>query len=141
MNLFYHAKSYRNEEEARFISRILTWLKGVGGRYTPKHEVKFVNPQRRIVQLKERAEGILFKENYFKQWHAALERDGKREKLGIYLAGPGLMYIPLPRDVEAGSRVILWYELLPIEKIGYMISFISLVVLIIITWRKPEWLI
>jgi|GEM_PF-1884827 len=141
MNLFYHAKSYGNEEEAKFISRILTWLKGVGGRDTLKHEVEFVNPQRRIVQLKERAGGILFKENYFKQWHAALERAGKLEKLRIYLAGPGLMYIPLPRDVEAGFKVVLWYELLPMEKLGYIMSITSLVALIIIAWRKPEWLI
>ena len=141
MNLFYHTKSYRNEEEAKFISRILTWLKGVGGRDTPKHEVEFVNPQRRIVQLEERAGGILFKENYFRQWHAVLERDGERERLRVYLAGPGLMYIPLPRDVEAGSRVVLWYELLPMEKLGYMMSFASLVVLVIIAWRKSEWLI
>ena len=140
MNLFYHVKSYRNEEEARFISRILAWLRGVGGRDMPKHEVEFVNPQRRIVQLEERAGGILFKENYFRQWHVVLEGDGKRERLRIYLAGPGLMYIPLPRDVEAGSRVVLWYELLPMEKLGYMMSFASLVALIIIAWRKSEWL-
>jgi hypothetical protein len=139
VNLFYHAKGYRNGEEAKFIARILMWLGGVEKRPLPEHDAEFVNPQRRIVELKEPARGILFKESYFPQWHAALIGEGRKERLRIYLAGPGLMYVPLP-DVQTPSKVILWYDLSPPEKAGYIISGVSLIALIIVVWKRPQWL-
>jgi len=141
MNLLYHELNYRNREEGRFIASILRWLGGAGEVSTPRYRADFINPHKRIVELEEPCRGILFKEHYFRQWHATLEGDGVREKLKIYLAGPGMMYIPLPRGVEAESRITIQYDLSLPEKAGYMVSVISLIALLIITWRRPEWLI
>ena len=72
MNLFYHAKSYRNKEELKFIVNILKWLNGIGGTSNPSYNVEFINPQKRIITIEDKYKGILFKEHYFTQWHATL---------------------------------------------------------------------
>jgi len=137
MNLFYHVKSYRNREEARFMAKILRWLGGVEAEPQPRHSAEFINPQRRVVRLDERAGGVLFKEHYFSQWHAILVEGDHKTNLKIYLAGPGMMYIPLP-EVDPPAEVILIYDLSPPEKAGYIISLISLIALVVIAWRRPS---
>ena len=140
MNLFYHAKSYRNSEESRFIRRILSWLSGGFESSVLSCRVEFVNPQRRIVWIDGSAGGVLFKENYFRQWHAALIVGGERRRVSIYLAGPGLMYIPLPRNMGDHFEVLLWYDLSIGEKVGYVVSVFSLVLLLILVLRRPDFL-
>ncbi len=76
MNLFYHVKSYRDSEESRFINKILRWLTDFNVS-SPDYKAEFVNPQRRIVEIDDFARGILFKENYFKQWHALIRENGE----------------------------------------------------------------
>jgi uncharacterized membrane protein len=139
MNLFYHTIDYRNPEEARFAGRILQWLRGIDKRPSPHHQASFINPQLRIIELDAPAKGILFKENHFPQWHAFLVSDGVKKKLKIYLAGPGMMYIPLP-EIEGPSKVTLKYELSLQEKVGCIISYLSLIPLLIIAFKKPQWL-
>ena len=140
MNLFYHVKSYRSSEESRFIRRILSWLSGGFESSVLSCRVEFVNPQRRIVWIDGSAGGVLFKENYFRQWHAALIVGGERRRVSIYLAGPGLMYIPLPRNMGDHFEVLLWYDLSIGEKVGYVVSVFSLVLLLILVLRRPDFL-
>ncbi len=137
MNLFYHTKSFRNSEEAKFIVRILRWLKGIEKNDELDYDYQFINPQRRIIKLNEIADGILFKECYFKQWHAILVEGSHKTNLKIYMAGPGMMYIPLP-EFDPPADVILIYDLSLPEKAGYLISLISLIALAIIAWRRPS---
>jgi len=130
MNLVYHIVSYRNVEESELLKNALLWLSGSPGP-EPLYEVEFVNPQKRVVKIHSEARGVLFKENYFKQWRARIVyQDGSKEKLRIYLAGPGLMYIPIPEDASVPMTVVMSYHKLPQERAGDMISIVSLVLLV-----------
>jgi len=130
MNLVYHVVSYRNVEESELLKNALLWLSGSPGP-EPRYEVEFVNPQKRVVKIHSEARGVLFKENYFKQWRAkVVYQDGSKEKLRIYLAGPGLMYIPIPEDASVPMTVVMSYHKLPQERAGDMISIVSLVLLV-----------
>ena len=93
------------------------------------YEVEFVNPQKRVVKIYSEAKGVLFKENYFKQWRAEVSGAGGRVKLPIYLAGPGLMYVPLPDDTVFPVTVTFTYRRLPQEVAGDLVSILTLIFL------------
>jgi hypothetical protein len=48
------------------------------------------------------------------------------EDLDIYLAGPGLMYVPIILE-EPPTTIIFEYQMLQIEKLGYITSALSLI--------------
>lgn len=130
MNLIYHAERFDNPEEAKFIRNLFSWLGGVNTSRAPDYSMEFDNPERRVVTLKGHAQGILFRENYFKQWHAKILDGNEVSSQEIFLAGPGQMYVPLPEETSESAKVVLWYELLLQEKVGYAVSVITLIALI-----------
>ncbi len=136
MNLVYHIIYYRNTEESKFLGRIIEWLAGLAG-LEPEYEAEFINPQKRVVRVYSEAKGVLFKENYFKQWSAkAVYADGSQQRLKIYLAGPGLMYIPIPENVSLPLEIVLTYHKLPQERVGDIISLTSLVGLTVLVFLR-----
>lgn len=132
LNLLYHAVSYKNLEEARFIDKIIFSLLGTnqGPQTLPKSKTEFVNPQKRIIEIQEPAEGVLLKENYFFNWQASFEKDGRKVNLKIYPAGPDFMYIPFGKTIDKG-KVTLFYRRSLMEKGSTAISLISLIGLIL----------
>jgi|WetSurSiteA1Bulk_404760.scaffolds.fasta_scaffold01099_6 hypothetical protein len=134
MNLPYHALSYENKEEKNFLARIIFSLLGKSQEATtiPKNKALFINPQKRAVEITEAATGVLFKENYFFNWHAKYQNGDKTETLEIYPAGLDFMYIPL-KEVKSGGKVIVYYKRSTMEVIATLLSivtFVSLVILI-----------
>lgn len=147
MNLPYHIITYHNEEESRFFGKLL--YSSVGLKLeedkpiekaeekdltyeTDSYKTEFVNPEKRIVTLKKSTDGALFKESYFRNWHAKLIKGNDVQKLKIYYAGPGFMYVRLPEGVKAQDKIIFEYKKSwwP-EKISIIISLLTLLGLLL----------
>lgn len=110
-----------------------------------KQTAKFVNNQTREVEMGDKFEGVLLKETYFPNWHAWIELKTKDQRLKktnlkIYQAGPGMMYVVLPKDYAVPAKVIFGYRLSLIEKIGFLISFVTFVLMVLSVvgwdWKK-----
>ena len=55
--------------------------------------------------------GVVFKENNLPGWKAWAEVNSKKQNLKIYAAGPDLMFVPLPSELEGRSvKVSLTYQ-------------------------------
>ena len=130
MNLVYHILYYGgNREEAKFLKNIIVWLVGQA-EPPPAHEVSFLNPQKRVVRVDEHAKGVLFKESYVPGWGASARMpDGSSEKLRVYMAGPGLMYVPLPEVLAYPVTVTLTYRLPVMCRVGNYVSIATLIAL------------
>jgi len=134
LNLPYHAKSYRNREEAKLLLRLLNWLSPPREKSSTEVEVDRPIPEKMIIPISGEAKGgasVFVRETYFPKWHAYLEVGGERMKLDLYYSGPGFMLIILPEEVNAPARLILRYETIRIEYIGYIITISSIILLII----------
>lgn len=130
-NFLYHINVNKNQEEAKFLARMINWL-GAGEKVGPvDYQVKFISPEKRVVEIKEPAKGVLFKESYYPNWHAyLLDSKGKKDKLEIKLVGPAMMYVLLPEELSLPARVIFEYKLSLIEKLGILVSFLAFLFLL-----------
>lgn len=131
-NFLYHINAYKNLEEARFFYRILDWLAKPETETKTIFEAKFLNPQKREIMINSPAKGILFKESYYPNWQAYLKQPGQTiKKLKINLAGPGMMYVSLKENGVYPTKVVFQYQLSLVEKLGFLLSLLTLVTLAI----------
>ena len=132
LNLPYHIMVYRNSEESKFLLRMLDWAASFsnGRERETRYSVKRSNPQRVEVLVTSRANGILFKESYFEDWHAFMMANGQRTDLTIYRSGPDFMYVPLEPSLSQPLNVIFEYQMSYVEWSGIIISLVTMVVLI-----------
>jgi hypothetical protein len=137
MNLLYHAANYKNKEEALLVKGIFDWLQDEKEISTTDFKVEFIHPEKRVINLKSRANGVLFREVHFPKWRSYFEKDGGRKKLPIYTAGPDFMYIPLS-GVETGGSLILEYKKVSVDWIAVFVSLTTFFVLIL--WLFDWWI-
>jgi len=90
-NLFYHAKAYANDVEADFLIGLLG---PVTTSPAPSGSAEQLDPERVSIRTSG-ASGAFVSASYHPKW-AARWSDGSSRH--VYYAGPGLMYVPLPRD-------------------------------------------
>jgi hypothetical protein len=88
-NLFYHAKSYANDVEADFLVGLLGPLTTPP---TPSGSGAQLDPERVSIRASN-ASGAFISTSYHPKWTARWSDGSSR---GVYFAGPGLMYVPLP---------------------------------------------
>jgi hypothetical protein len=97
-------------------------------------KAEFVNSHKRVIELEEYFPGVLLKEAYYRNWNASLLKteDGKlkTEGLPVYFAGPGMMYVSLPKEYDLPAKVVFEYKMSWVEWMGWGISLLSLVGLI-----------
>jgi hypothetical protein len=137
MNLPYHIVSYKNKEEGRILGQLLAWLIQEEGPQknppleatlenltykTADYKVSFINPQERIITANQSRGGVLFKEAYFKDWHAYI--NGKSSP--IYKAGPNFMYLPLSDQLGSVEIRFVYKKSFFPEKLGSLISLLTL---------------
>jgi len=120
INIIYHTLTYKSTEERKLIASIVGWLTESASE-TPLFEVEFQSPDKRVIRVYSPAKGVLLRERYFRQWRAYVSSPGGEMPARIYLAGPGMMYIPL-RGCKPPAEVILEYHELPAEKAAPVIS-------------------
>lgn len=95
-------------------------------------KAKFVNNQKREIELRRRFSGVILKESYHQNWRAFLSSaQGDKIPLKIYFAGPAMMYVSLPQTYGLPARVFFEYKLGWPEKTGLALSLITLLVLIL----------
>ncbi len=139
MNLLYHIASHQNEEESRFLARMIQWVSNEDEVVRPQYEARFVHPQRREVTVQSRAKGVLFKESYFPNWHAYVAGQERR----IYRAGPDFIYVPIPQGTSYPVQVIFEYRKSSLEQAAAAISFVTFTALLLYLWKgwilPPTW--
>jgi len=134
LNLPYHAKSYRNKEEAKLLLRLLNWLSPPGEESSIEVKVHRSIPEKMIIPLSGGGEdgvSVFVRETYFPKWHAYLEVGDKRRKLDVYYSGPGFMLVILPEEIDTPAKLILRYETIRIEYVGYIITLCAIILLIV----------
>jgi hypothetical protein len=131
INLAYHALSFENKVEVSYWVELLEEL--LGEPLVEKEEImvdfSIWESEKRVMILDKPAKGILVRESHFPQWRAYLKtKNAKGETqnaLKIYTAGPRFMYLPLPD--EGGSEAGLAYKTGWLEKLGWVVSLVTLV--------------
>jgi len=144
-NLPYHALSYQSKTEGDYFGGLLETILRSSLEEKREEKVNFSlwQPERRVIELSVPRKGVLLKESHFPQWHAYLKTTEDKQlttkKLRIFTAGPNLMYIPLPPNVNLPARIILDYQISLIEKLGWLTTFAAFVTLsLYLAGRSPK---
>ncbi|OGD91583.1 hypothetical protein A3D81_00540 [Candidatus Curtissbacteria bacterium RIFCSPHIGHO2_02_FULL_40_17] len=98
-NLPYHVIRDYNEDEANFLTNILSSLTDLSEKKVGDASYKWFSPEKREVQTNG-ARAVLFKEEAFPNWLAKSENG---QKLQVYKAGPtspGYIYVPFSGDLK-----------------------------------------
>lgn len=145
INLPYHALSYVDKTESNYLGSLLEASLGRPLEEEREERVKFSlwQPEKRVVELSAPRKGILLKESHFPQWHAYLQTvsNGRqiRKGLKIFTAGPNLMYLPLPQNINFPAKIILDYQISAVENLGWLTTFSTFViVLLYLGGRTPK---
>jgi hypothetical protein len=84
------------------------------------------NPELVEIYVEEPARGVLFKETHHDRWTATLvEASGRERRLNIHHAGPGFMFVALPKETEYPARVVLKYEQSWQDLAGYLATALT----------------
>jgi hypothetical protein len=140
LGLPYHVDSFASGPESAWLGRLLGAATDHVTAGSATFTAQFVDAGHRRV-VTSAGSGVLLKEQDAADWHATVDGRGT----SIYPAGPGMMWIPLPAD---GARHVVdaRYELSSVEQLGYLISALTLLVVLALfasrgLWRRGELLI
>lgn len=119
LNLPYHIAVFKNAAESRLFAEL------IGAAPRPVDASRSTSKvQAEQVQAVGSGRGVLVRESISPDWHATL--DGKAAP--IEMAGPGMMYIPLPRGATA--TVLVTYHFSHVELAGIFLSIFALAALV-----------
>lgn len=131
VNFWYRPEEYRKNgmQEVKPIGVILSRLINLVRNETAA-KIERISPERAEILGKDFS-GIVFKENYSTGWSARVERNGKKIKIPILIAGPGLMYINIPPALRKGDiKVHLIYEGELLHWLALFVTIISIIIAI-----------
>jgi hypothetical protein len=131
LNLPFHIDSYRIAEESRFLTTAMAWASRSNNNVAAISSAHKDGPQQMTISVDSNARGVLFKESWFDRWHAYV--NGR--KVDVLQAGPGFMYILLPKDTRFPATVQWRYEKSVVDWAGIVVSAATLIALV--TW--PRW--
>jgi hypothetical protein len=135
MNLPYHIVTNAAAQESRLLAQEIAWA-APDNAVDPSYDATFVNPELRRITVTAFGTGVLFKENWFEDWHATI--NGK--VANVYAAGPDFMYVPLGKNVQFPAHVELVFTPSAAEQVGNNISEAALSALIAYAltdvWRR-----
>ena len=94
LNLPFHSVINQAIEESRLLAQEIAWAAPDHGG-SASYSTNFVNPQLRRIVVSSPAAGVLFKENWFADWHASVNGTAAQ----VFRAGPDFMYVPLESSV------------------------------------------
>jgi hypothetical protein len=131
LNLPFHIDSYRNAEESQFFTRAMAWASRSNNDVAATSSARRDGPQQTTISVASNARGVLFKESWFDRWHVYVNGS----EVNVLRAGPGFMYVQLPKDTRFPATVEWRYEKAVVDWAGIVVSAATLVALI--TW--PRW--
>ena len=134
LNLPFHVDSYHSAEESRFLTTALAWASPSKHEVAATAPVRLDGPQQITISVDSQARGVLFKESWFDRWHAYV--NGR--EVNVLRAGPGLMYVSLPKDTRFPATVQWRYEKSLADWAGILVSAAALLALASWPrWRRP----
>jgi hypothetical protein len=139
LNLPFHIDSYRNAEESRFLTTAMAWASRSHNDVVAASSAHLDGPQLMTISVDSNARGVLFKESWFDRWNAYV--NGR--KVDVLPAGPGFMYVVLPKDTRFPAAVQWRYEKSVVDWAGIGVSAATLIALVTWPrWRRPvrKWL-
>jgi hypothetical protein len=131
LNLPFHVDSYKSAEESRFLTTAMAWASRSNNDVAAISSAHEDGPQQMTINVDSKARGVLFKESWFDRWHAYV--NGRH--VDVLPAGPGFMYILLPKDTQFPAAVQWRYEKSVADWTGIVVSGATLIALF--TW--PRW--
>jgi hypothetical protein len=131
LNLPFHIDSYASAEESRFLTTAMAWASRSNNDMAAISSAHKDGPQQMTISVDSNARGVLFKESWFDRWHAYV--NGREVK--VLPAGPGFMYVLLPKDTRFPAAVQWRYEKSVVDWAGIVVSVATLIALV--TW--PRW--
>lgn len=132
LNLPYHLYRFKNETESLFLSQMLLWAAKDRIIEPVQFTAQFVNPERREVRIDSPARGVILRQQFFQNWQVKLNQKPQK----IYKAGPELIYLPLPKDLDYPSSVVFYYQISLFERSLTTISLLTIIILLIAFFKK-----
>jgi hypothetical protein len=134
LNLPFHIDSYKSAEESRFLTTAMAWASRSNNDVAAISSAHEDGPQQMTISVDSNARGVLFKESWFDRWHAYV--NGSEVK--VLSAGPGFMYVLLPKDTRFPAVVQWRYEKSVVDWAGIVVSVATLIALLTwLRWRGP----
>jgi len=133
MNLIPHANGNENREECRLFAKMLKWVISRESITNFNHKVIRNIPEEVVISIldADRRTNVLFREAYFYNWQAYVQKGGAEVQVKIYKAGPDLMLVRLPPETNPPFTVVFKYEKSVVEWCGISITVVSLFVLMV----------
>ena len=132
MGLPYHTAVFPSVDESTFLGRLLS--ADATPATDPEQKATFVNSERRELTAGSDARGVLLKEHLAPDWHASI--NGR--EVPLWSAGPGLMWVSLPEH-HGAVRVVFDYRLGPVEKAGFGLSGLALLLTLALALSGRLW--
>jgi hypothetical protein len=130
VNWFYRYDKFRDNwlKEVRPIGLFMERLFGRWGEQAIEAKVELVAPGESRLTVNG-AKGVVYKVNKYPGWTAYAQSRGKKERLEIYAAGPELMYVGVPEEMQADQvEVVFKYNGAPTDWLALGITIVGLVV-------------
>ncbi|MBX6371288.1 MAG: hypothetical protein IRZ02_03410 [Acidothermus sp.] len=142
LGLPYHIDVFHSQAESRVLAKLLLGEEMSAPAATRSASAfsdaalryRFVDPDRRVIDIDGRASGVLVKERWSPNWHATVDGTPTR----IEIAGPGMMWIPLP-DKGGSHHLVLSYRLSLVEIAGYGLAALTTTGVLLLLLVPPLW--
>ena len=132
INLPFHICSYKNDVESQFFARMIRWVAWAEESAGPiDFRAVRESPTIAKVALASSYSGVLFKENIFEDWSAYISDSRSIRTLRIFEAGPGMMYVRIPKDIEYPATVTFEYHKSILESASILVSTATIVALFV----------
>lgn len=131
LNLPFHIDSYQSAEESRFLTTAMAWASRSNNDVAAISSARRNGPQQMTISVGSNARGVLFKESWFDRWNAYVNGG----KVDVLRAGPGFMYVLLPKDTRFPAVVQWRYQKSVVDWAGIVLSAATLIALV--SW--PRW--
>lgn len=132
MNVISHALGNDDKDEVEFIGALFNYLIPQNTVSKVESLISHEDPDKFEITLNQNlssGSNLFFKYAYSPNWKATLISGNSKKRLQTYRGGAGMMYVNLPA-VSLGDRVVLEFKLTPIQQVGYLISFLTVLGLI-----------
>ncbi|MCJ7827784.1 hypothetical protein MUP65_01405, partial [Patescibacteria group bacterium] len=133
MNLLGHALDKENSAEYQFIGNVFEFLLDSGEFEEGEVLINWDDPDRvelTLTKVPSSPAFLYWAETFTPDWKAYLEREGKKEEVKIYPAGPEFRAIPLS-NLSAGDKLVMEYSQTKILAISFGVTLMTFLVLLL----------
>ncbi|MFC1727455.1 hypothetical protein ACFL0Y_02940 [Patescibacteria group bacterium] len=134
MNFLSHVFDKENKEEYRLLGNVFQYLLRPKDVKEGKVLMDWDSPDRiefTLSQVPKEPVFLYFAETFTPNWRAYLEKNGERDRLKIFRAGPGFKAVRLT-GLVGGEKVIFEYSPKKVLLVSFGITFITFLVLMVL---------